>query len=63
MTSDEKTWLAVRMSETARAIAAENIQRRHPDYDAHQTKMALFRMLVGDDLFRRAWPAEPLLAP
>jgi hypothetical protein len=25
--------------------------------------MALYRLLVGDDLFRRAWPGEVLLAP
>jgi hypothetical protein len=36
---------------------------RHPAYDEYQARMALYRLLVGDELFRRAWPAEPLLAP
>lgn len=63
MTSDQRTRLAVEMSEMARSIALENIQSRHPDYGDHQARMALFRLLLGDELFRRAWPREPLLAP
>jgi hypothetical protein len=51
------------MSEMARSIALENIRSRHPDYDDHQARMALFRLLLGDDLFRCAWPSEPLFAP
>jgi hypothetical protein len=63
MTSDQRTRAAVEMSEMARSIALENIRSRHPDYDDHQARMALFRLLLGDDLFRRAWPSEPLFAP
>jgi hypothetical protein len=32
-------------------------------YSSHQVRMALFRLLLGDELFHRAWPAEPLRAP
>ncbi len=63
MTTDQRTWAAVEMSAMARAITLENIRARHPEYDPHQARMALYRLLVGDELFRRAWPAEPLLAP
>jgi hypothetical protein len=63
MSADRRSELAAEMSEMTRTIALENIKSRHPAYDAHQARMALFRLLVGDDLFRRAWPGEPLLAP
>ncbi len=63
MTSDQRTRAAAEMSEMARTIALESIRSRHPDYDEHQARMALFRLLLGDELFRRAWPTEPLLAP
>jgi len=63
MTSDQRTRLAARMSVMTRAIAMENIQLRHPEYGVHQVRMALYRLLLGDELFRRAWPNEPLLAP
>lgn len=62
MSTDDKTKLAAQMSEEVRQIALDNIRRRHPEYDAHQAKMALFRLLLGDDLFSRAWPHEPHLA-
>jgi hypothetical protein len=63
MTTDQRTWAAAEMSAMTRAITLENIRARHPGYDAHQARMALYRLLVGDELFRRAWPTEPLLAP
>lgn len=55
--------MATEMSVMTRAIALENIQDRHPEYDEYQVRMALYRLLVGDDLFRRAWPDEGLFAP
>jgi hypothetical protein len=46
--------LAAQMSMAARAISLAGIKSRHPDYDEHQARSALFRLLVGDELFRRA---------
>jgi hypothetical protein len=63
MGASRRAELAAEMSEMARVIALEGIRRRHPEYDANQARMALFRLLLGDDLFRRVWPQEPLLAP
>jgi hypothetical protein len=63
MTTDQRTWAAAQMSAMTRAITLGNIRARHPEYDAHQARMALYRLLVGDELFRRAWPTEPLVAP
>jgi hypothetical protein len=55
--------LAIEMSMEARAITLAGIRARHPDYDAATARWALFRVLVGDDLFHKAWPAAPLVAP
>jgi hypothetical protein len=55
--------LAVELSAMTRTIALESIQRRHPGYDDREARLALFRLLLGDELFRRAWPDAPLLAP
>ena len=54
---------AYAMSMAARAIALAGIRSRHPDYSDDQARYALFRLLVGDDLYRRAWPRAPVLAP
>jgi hypothetical protein len=63
MSTDERSWLAAELSASTRAIALENIQQRHPSYSTHDARMALYRLLVGDELFLRAWPSEPLRAP
>jgi hypothetical protein len=55
--------LAARLSEDTRALTRAGIQARHADYSAEEVELALRRILLGDELFRRAWPASPLLAP
>jgi hypothetical protein len=62
MTPDQRCTLAAELSAATRAIALDSIRRRHPSYTEHQTRMALYRLLLGDELFRRAWPDEALLA-
>jgi hypothetical protein len=51
------------MSEDVRALALAGISARHPEYDPDEVVFALWRLILGDDLFRRAWPAAPLLPP
>ncbi|MBA2541985.1 MAG: hypothetical protein H0V17_20250 [Deltaproteobacteria bacterium] len=63
MSPSRRCELAVQMSEDARQIALAGIRARHPEYDATTARFALFRILVGDDLFRRAWPDAPLIDP
>ena len=55
--------LAARMSATAREISLAGIRTRHPEYDTAQARWALFRLLLGDALFRRVWPDAPVLPP
>jgi hypothetical protein len=55
--------LAFSMSDLAREVAADGIRSRHPEYDEAFVRHALLRMLLGDALFRAAWPSAPLLEP
>ena len=55
--------LAVEMSQSARTLSLAGIRHRHPEYDDATARWALFRLLVGDELFRRAWPQAPIVAP
>ena len=63
MTGEQRVELALELSETTRAIAREGIRSRHPEYDERQATLALYRLMLGDDLFRRAWPQAPMLPP
>jgi len=63
MSDEQRVSIGAQMSEDARAIALDAIRQRHPDYDERQASFALFRLLLGDELFRRVWPGAPLLQP
>lgn len=62
MSGAERVALSIRMSQDAREIARAGIRVRHPDYSNGDVEHALHRLLLGDDLFRRAWPDAPCLA-
>lgn len=52
-----------RLSQMSRQAAEAGIRARHPEYDDAQVKLALARLVYGDDLVRRAWPARELVDP
>lgn len=54
---------AMTMCDEAREISQEGIRARHPEYGAESVKWALFRLVLGDALFRAAYPGRPLLPP
>jgi len=51
---------AARMS---RDLLAQGIRARHPEYSDDEVKWALIRVWIGRDLFLRAYPHCPQLAP
>ena len=55
--------LAVAMSEEAREISRAGIRARHPEYSQTEVECALRRLVLGDDLYRAAWPGDPVLKP
>jgi hypothetical protein len=63
MTPGQRLEIAMQLSEATRQTALASIRHRHPEYDDDQARMALFRLLLGDDLFRRAYPTAPVLDP
>jgi len=63
MTPARRVAIGIQMSLDARATVLAGIRARHPDYDDATAHWALFRLLIGDDLFVRAWPHAPLVAP
>ncbi|HEY4245071.1 MAG TPA: hypothetical protein VGM88_34885 [Kofleriaceae bacterium] len=62
MTPGQRTGIGVRMSEMARRTTLAGIRARHPEYDEATARWALFRILIGDELFVKVWPHAPLVA-
>jgi hypothetical protein len=52
-----------RLTRMARGASEAGIRSRHPEYDDAQVRLALARLIYGDDLVRRAWPDRELLEP
>ncbi|MBA3395240.1 MAG: hypothetical protein H0T89_21510 [Deltaproteobacteria bacterium] len=63
MSPAQRCAIAAQMSAEARAITMAGIRRRHPEYDAEQARLALFRLLLGDEMFKRVWPHAATLDP
>jgi hypothetical protein len=63
MSVAEKSAAVEQMSEDARELARCGIRMRHPEYTAQDTEHALHRLLVGNALADKAWPAFSHLRP
>ena len=63
MGPERRLLLALSMSDDGRAVAAAGIKSRHPANGEDEVRDALHRLLLGDTLFRAAWPGRPLLEP
>lgn len=61
LSGEERTQVAVEMSEATRELARAGVRMRHPEYNANEVELALFRLLYGNEMFRQTWPDEPLL--
>jgi hypothetical protein len=56
MPADRRLALALRMSDSLRALVGSGVRARHPDYTERQVKLAVIRLSLGDELFRTAFP-------
>lgn len=63
MSGEQRVTIASTLSEDVREVARAGIRARHPDYDEESVRLALYRMLLGDELFGRAWPRAPRFEP
>jgi hypothetical protein len=58
MPPEKRLRLACQMSDSIRAVAADGVRARHPDYTERQVQLAVIRMTLGEELFRRVYPGE-----
>jgi hypothetical protein len=63
MTPEQRSELALSMSDSVRLIASEGIKQRHPDYSADEVRRALVALLYGTDAATKVWPGQPVPPP
>ena len=49
---------ALEMSDDLRRLSEDGVRMRHPEYSVQKVRLAAIRILLGDDLFSRAYPGE-----
>ena len=63
MTGAERAQAALELTERVLDTSRAGILFHHPAYSEAEVHLALCRLTLGDDLFRRAFPESPLVAP
>lgn len=63
MTDEQRSGLALEMSDDVRQIAREGIKQRHPEYTDEDVKKALVALLYGADAAAKVWPGSPVPSP
>jgi hypothetical protein len=63
MRPEQRSELALRMSDDVRRIAAEGIRRRHAEYSERDVRRALVVLLYGRSVAARIWPDGPVPEP
>ncbi|MCB9605660.1 MAG: hypothetical protein H6716_03660 [Polyangiaceae bacterium] len=58
MSPEQRSALALRMSDEIREIAAAGIRQRHPEYTEAEVRRALVCLLYGRESAQRVWPDE-----
>jgi hypothetical protein len=58
MSPETRLRLACQMSDSIRAVAADGVRARHPEYTERQNQLAVIRMTLGNELFRRVYPGQ-----
>ena len=62
MSAEQRSVLALRMSDEIREIAAAGIRQRYPGYTEAEVRRALVCALYGRETAQRVWPNERLPA-
>lgn len=62
LTPEQRAELTVSMSDEAFEVARRGIHGRHPEFDNEDLRLAMLRLLHGDEVVKRIYPAEPLRA-
>ncbi len=48
--------LALQLSDVIRGVVADGVRNRHPEYDEEHVRLAVMRLMLGDELFQRVHP-------
>ena len=56
MPPQKRLRMVLQLGDSLRAIVASGVRSRHPEFTPEQVKLAVIRLTLGDDLFRKVYP-------
>jgi hypothetical protein len=63
MTPERRLQLGLEASALSFELQAAGVRFRHPEYSDEETRVAVTRINLGDELFLRVYPARKLIVP
>ena len=61
MPAEKRLLLTLEMSDGIREICAAGVRAQYPHFTDEQVRLTVIRRMLGDELFRKAYPKQPLL--
>jgi hypothetical protein len=55
---DGRVKMTFELSNNLRAVAEAGVRHRHPDYDDRRVRLTAFKLTIGPELFKLAYPSE-----
>lgn len=63
MSADQRLELAMQLSNDLRAVTADGVRNRHPEYDTASVDAAVLHLTLGADIYRLAFSLRGSIAP
>lgn len=63
MSPEMRLNLAIQLFETEKNLLMEGIRSRHPEYNEEEIRLALLRILLGDEQFEIVYPQGKGIKP
>lgn len=63
MGPEKRLQAGIALSQTCRELLAAGVRRRHPEYGEKEVKLAVFRLILPEDLFLSAYPYAQDIRP
>ena len=63
MKPEKRLQAAIDLAQTSRKLLKEGVSTRHPEYNENQIRLAVIRLMLGEELFLTAYPNGKDLLP
>ncbi len=60
---EQRLKIALELSETSKKLLEEGVRSRHPEYTEQKIKLAVIRILLGEELFISVYPEAKGIKP